>query len=388
MRSFGCAFFNIRGNKMNNTAPPKQYNNIKNGKIELLRFVFCVFVLLFHLNKFVLYLPETYFDLHLTFFKNGAIGVEFFFLVSGFLMAKSIYKKISESKTESQGKALSRDYLNFIKRKYLAIFPYHLVAFAITALIFVLLNRLEGAPLYKYLFGSLPDLLLIQMSGIKMFSPNSFEWYISSMLLAMVVLYPTCLRYYYRFTRFFAPVAALLILGGLQVMTSCLSGNIDDWIYVAFKTNFRAIAEIMLGTTAFEISRRLQKIEFSQKQLGALSALEVFSFAAVCFFTVSDWGYNYQAVFLIFIFVLVTLAFTRFSEKKSIFDNRLCYFLGSLSLPLYLAQAAAIYITLSLGEFPRNIYTLSFSLVLTLAFGLIVRSVGDKLNMGIKKLTC
>lgn len=371
---------------MNNTAPPKQYNNIKNGKIELLRFVFCVFVLLFHLNKFALHLPETYFDLHLTFFKNGAIGVEFFFMVSGFLMAKSIYKKISESKTESQGKALSRDYLNFIKRKYLAIFPYHIVAFVMATVIFVLTNRIQGAELYKYLFGSIPDLFLIQMSGIKVFSPNSFEWYISAMLLVMAIIYPLCRRYYYRFTRFFAPVTALFVLGALHTMSGKLSGNIDDWLYIAFKTNFRALAEIMLGTTAFEISRNLQKINFSAKIQGLFAAVEALCFAAVCFFVISDWGYNYQGVFLIFIFVLVTLAFTRFSNKKSAFDNRFCYFLGKLSLPLYLAQAAAIYAVMSFGEFSRNVFSLALSLGLTFVLGMITKFFGEKLMKIFKEL--
>lgn len=371
---------------MNNTAPPKQYNNIKNGKIELLRFVFCIFVLFFHLNKFVLHLPETYFDLHLTFFKNGAIGVEFFFVLSGFLMARSIYKKVSVSQIEMRGKELSRDYLNFIKRKYFAIFPYHFVAFAITALIFIKTNHIEGVRLYKYLFGSLPDLLLIQMSGVKMFSPNAFEWYISAMLLAMAIIYPICTRYYYRFTRFFAPVTALFLLGAMQVMSGKLSGNIDEWLYVAFKTNFRALAEIMLGATAFEISRNLQKINFGTKIRGAFAALEVFSFAAVSFFVVSDWEYDYQAIFLIFIFVLVTLAFTRFSDKKSVFDNRFCYFLGKLSLPLYLAQAAAIYVVMSFGEFSRNVFSLALSLGLTFVLGMITKFFGEKLMKIFKEL--
>ena len=72
----------------------------RNGKIEILRFVFCVLVLLFHAEGLVpggVKLPGFF-----SFFENGAIGVEFFFIVSGFFMAKSALKSPADEKLGSE----------------------------------------------------------------------------------------------------------------------------------------------------------------------------------------------------------------------------------------------------------------------------------------------
>ncbi len=60
----------------------------KNGKIELLRFVFALTVVIFHLNV-------DWYNHGLQLMYHGNMGVEFFFLVSGFLMARSIQQRIA-----------------------------------------------------------------------------------------------------------------------------------------------------------------------------------------------------------------------------------------------------------------------------------------------------
>ena len=72
----------------------------RNATIELMRFLFASSIILFHIagtlwdRKLILFSSE---EFKLTFFRNGYIGVEFFFLVSGFLMAKSIYRRQSQA---------------------------------------------------------------------------------------------------------------------------------------------------------------------------------------------------------------------------------------------------------------------------------------------------
>ena len=62
----------------------------KNGRVEFLRFIFALAILFFHIHKSfagddVIELGNT----GLNFFARGYIGVEFFFLVSGYLLAAS-----------------------------------------------------------------------------------------------------------------------------------------------------------------------------------------------------------------------------------------------------------------------------------------------------------
>lgn len=63
----------------------------KNTKIELLRFVFCIYVIGFHLNKYLIGKIDLSNGVKLDFFPHGAMAVEFFFFLSGALMAMSVY---------------------------------------------------------------------------------------------------------------------------------------------------------------------------------------------------------------------------------------------------------------------------------------------------------
>ena len=93
---------------MNNQTYKKQ----KNGSVEFLRFLFTSIIIFFHINldlwdqKKVIAVIG---DAPVTFFNHGNIGVEFFFLVTGWLMAKTIYSRYIQPKTschaESSGKA-------------------------------------------------------------------------------------------------------------------------------------------------------------------------------------------------------------------------------------------------------------------------------------------
>ena len=56
----------------------------KNGKIELIRFIFTMFIVFYHCQRH--YLKGVLYAGHFTFFARGYIGVEFFFLVTGFFM--------------------------------------------------------------------------------------------------------------------------------------------------------------------------------------------------------------------------------------------------------------------------------------------------------------
>lgn len=82
----------------------------RNATIELMRFLFASSIILFHIagtlwdRKLILFSGE---EFKLTLFRNGYIGVEFFFLVSGFLMAKSFLppgspKRASENSNRSR----------------------------------------------------------------------------------------------------------------------------------------------------------------------------------------------------------------------------------------------------------------------------------------------
>ncbi len=330
----------------------------KNGSVELLRFLFTSIIIFFHINldlwdqkKVVAVIG----DAPVTFFSHGNIGVEFFFLVTGWLMAKSIYsryvqpgdmlqntmqkntmqKNTLQKNTDGRDKGLFTETLQFVAHKARAIFPYYVLACALTPVIRVMTDRTLTA---DYFLNRLPSLFFLQRVGIgKPFI--GCTWYLSSMLLALFAAYPLCRRFYHVFTLLAAPVLCAVLLGAIIVLTGSL-GDIEDWFFFTYKTNVRAFAEISMGATAFEISRRIQGHvhSFAVRVLLSVTALACLglSLAYMC----SAMGGSYGLIVFYLLFVLVVIAFSGEGLlcRAGIFSHPPFTYLGKISLPMYVTQ--------------------------------------------------
>ena len=76
-------------------------------------------------------------NLTFRFFVHGAIGVEFFFLLSGLLMARHVDNLRKKKTKESLGEETSK----YVFKKYMSVFPYHILGFI---LIFILTLVVEN----------------------------------------------------------------------------------------------------------------------------------------------------------------------------------------------------------------------------------------------------
>ena len=319
---------------------------MRNGKIEFLRFVFSVFVLLFHCGKYLLP-PISYFKgLHLSLFGHGSIAVEFFFIVSGFLMAKSVYKRIG---SPVGGKALFTEYTAFMRKKYFSIFPMHCIAFVPAFVTAVLFYGFKGQQIFDYFLDSLPNLFLVEMTGLRFRDPNHFEWYISCMLLAMAVFYPLLRRFYHAFTRWFAPVFSLLLIGYLIKTTGSLSG-VTAWTGICYKSFLRALSEIALGTCCFECSQSIAAKEYTKKQKILLTVAEWVLYALLFTFSVLTFPIKYEGLIPFILVIALSLSFSGQTGVPERWNKRAIYFLGKLSLPIYLCQITALYLVRTYGK--------------------------------------
>ena len=339
----------------------------KNGKVELWRFIFSMMVLCFHVYK---YLPgERAYDgvVGLSFFSRGYIGVEFFFVLSGILMAYSVYNADERSRSLSLGRSTTQ----FLKRKISSLMPMHLAVFV---LLFAVLFFLNGWTLFgaaKVFLKSIPGLFFLQMSGIYGSYINHIEWYISVMLISMLILYPLLRKWYSSFTRIIAPITAIFILGYLSHTYNSL-GGVKVWTEFGSKAMLRGLSEIALGTVCFEASRCLSQKEFGAAGRALITAAEAVSLVAAIALCVVTRPAAYDFYALAFIAVALTCAFTGKAYGSGLFQNRFCAYLGKLSLPIYLVQLIPIklvpYFAASCSMEVQMLLTVIASLLLAAAF--------------------
>ena len=193
----------------------------KNNAIELLRFIYSMSVLGFHICKYLFGEPSLKKGIHFSMFPHGALGVEFFFILSGILMAASIDKEL-RNKDETED--LPKEEYNFMKKKIKAIFSYHVIAFIITYITYIAVNDSGIGESIKIFISSIPSFFLLQMSGLTIHNLNHIEWYISVMLLVMAIIYPFAKKYYNNFVKIFCPIMAILLLGYLQYNYQSITG--------------------------------------------------------------------------------------------------------------------------------------------------------------------
>lgn len=319
----------------------------RSGKIELLRFLFCMAVLLFHANKYFLDdISVKKDDLHPVLFVHGFIGVEFFFITSGYLMAKSALKKAAQNGGESD---LGVETTGFLLGKIKGIWSFHIMTFVTALLSYLWIHDLTPGRTVRTILSALPSLFLIQKTGFDMISPNHLEWYLSVMLLSMLMLYPVLRRYYSMFVRVIAPILFLGILGWMFQTYGSISG-VGVWTGLTYKSVLRGVAEICMGATAFEVTRRLGSASLSKNMKGLLTVIELGLTVGIFIFMNITLEYQYDFTCTFAIMLLVILAFSDQTYGSRLFNNKLFYFLGQYSLPIYLSQVTCINIVSRIGE--------------------------------------
>lgn len=302
----------------------------RNGKIELLRFLFAVAIVLYHCQKHYLDVDKSSF--HMAFFSCGYIGVEFFFLVAGFLMAKSIYKR-----TVIQDFDLGLETVQFTWRKIKAILPWHFTAFGIMFLAKVILDNYSLRDTLSYFLKTIPNLFLFSKTGFNFGNLNRVEWYITCMIFAMLILYPLCRKYYSMFVHVIAPVGGMFLLGYLAQNFGTFTDS-SRWNGLMFTCMIRAIAEIALGATAFEISRVIGEKKFTATERKLLTVGEVCGYLFIFAYVMSTMNRKYEIFAVLVLIISIALTFSGQVYGNALFNNKLCYFLGKASLPIYLSQ--------------------------------------------------
>lgn len=268
------------------------------------------------------------------FFVQGSLFVEFFFIVSGYLMALSASKKPS-AKTENLGSETA----SFVFKKIKTILPYYIfgsvatlaanIAYRGFAYIF------EPGKLLRVPF----TVLFLETSGIPAYNITGANWYLSAMFLSMLVLYPMLRKWNDLFIKVIAPVVSIMLYGYMLRHDGFLEGW-SIWYGYACKGILRAIAGISLGTVVFSASKWLETKEIEKGTSTVLSVLSTGSMLFSVFLLCRGFNKKSEAIIVLLFFVSATVIASRKANINAIFQNRFCVYLGKLSMAVFLTHPA------------------------------------------------
>ena len=301
-----------------------QRSQKRNGAIDFWKFVFCMIIAIYHGRYMGGSVPYALFK------DGGYLAVEFFFLVSGFLMAKSAKRAEETSRLQ-----LGTETAQFIWHKAKIILPYFIFAYIVGFAIRAYTAHSGAIDILNNGFQSIVQLLFLEMSGIEAFTAIGASWYISAMLISMLALYPLLRKNRNVFTWVIAPLLAIFILGYLSHEHGWLNETTKAWQLV-YPGLLRAVAELSLGCVCFGMCERLQRVQPKPAGRALLTAMEFLGYlvviAAMCFLNVGQRGF-------VLLFVLagcMTLSFSGLSNSAAWFRGRIFPWLGKMSLIVYL----------------------------------------------------
>ena len=340
----------------------------RNGEIELLRFIFCMLVVLFHCNKNIFHLlsPDNY---SFALSPRGYIGVEFFLMLSGYFMALGIDKK----KTSLP---LGTDTARYIWKKYFSIFWFHIIAFIALITVHTIVNK--DFSIDKIL-DVIPGALLITRTGIRFRDINGVEWYISAMILVMTAMYPVAKKHFEVYAKAIAPISAVLIYGWLVQKYQTISGT-TIWGPLGFRCMWRTAAGLNIGIFMYCCVRALKRYNFSDREKKTALITRIVLYVSVCLYAMCRSPNKYEIYAVIVIFIALTLSFAFPCENAKWLDSKAVAYLGKLSLPLYLNQNLAILLGKTLFIKQNNVILILLIVLMDFALSAICLWLGGILT--------
>lgn len=349
----------------------------KNGKIDFLKFLFAVVIVVHHGAKNVI-------DIKNPLYTGGSLAVEFFFIVSGYLLMASI------SRLPERTLPLGIETGKFMWRKFKGLYPEVAIAFVMG---FTLDLLFKDRGFWELWTMSFHNLFLLKMTGVGMVTINAQTWYLSSMLLCMMILFPLLRKYPRMMTNAILPLGAVLLLGYLCLNKAHPRDPSAVWKDFTYKGNIRAMAELSIGAFLYPLSQRLKQINFSTFSRILLSIAEWGCYVVVFLYmrnkTATRMDYYFIAVFA----VAILLSFSQQGIDSNWYQHRLFSFLGKFSFALYLSHHCwaihmkTLFPTLSNNRRFAVYFVTSFAAAAAIMIiSVLLRKLGKILKSPIRKL--
>lgn len=296
----------------------------RNGEIEWWRFIASLMIIDFHF-------PRPYL------FPGGRIGVEFFFLLSGYFLAASAMRKVTTA-GDASWHEINQETYSQLKHRVCAFFPETLIACMLALLVYIVAvhpNLHTLAPCAtSTIFG---DACFLGMSGLFNGGANGVTWYLSTLLMGVGLIYPIIRRCGIPPILF---IIGVLLLGALYINGSsfdCAGVKVNVGTY---KGNVRGVAEMLIGASLYPVIQTLSNATIGNVGKRILTLLKWgMCVCVLCYaYRTSFVGHNVGFALFVLCGILV-LSLSGHCVDTNWFQHKIFAFLGKFSLSLYLSHA-------------------------------------------------
>lgn len=351
---------------------PKQ-SKPRNNIVELFRFIYSLLVVGYHVQF-------SYSDEMIDFFENGALAVEFFFLLSGYFLARSLEKLGKDEQTSF----IKKVYL-FMKNKIDALLNVHFLSIIVVIIIILCCDIKSFKD--KFLPG-IPSIFFVQMIIVWSGDFNKAlivpEWYLSAMLICMLFMTPIFLL----LLKLLKGIYSTIILVGIILVITIITGFATSW---KFNENIvydmRAWGEMCVGMFSFYLSNYVKKKNCGNIMIFFFKFLELFGYGLPVIFGFLPISLSYQAYLMAITVVCEFCAvFITFAEKGNIIKNQKINsafgYLGAISLPIYLFHPVLItlidYINKNMPRWAKYLIVFPITIILSFLYKIIADCLNNK----------
>lgn len=293
----------------------------RNGEIDFWKLIFSLVVVSCHAENFI--------SSGTGYFKGGSIAVDFFFIISGVMMARSSFYK------PYQGE-LGKDTFNFIKKKIMGFMPHIWVAWFI-AFVVKHWGRFSIVTVAKDLFNSIGELCFTINAGYYGYLSNGATWYISAMLLLMIIIWPLMRKYGDTFFYLIAPVIVIFLMGYTYQNFMNLKSPLK-WLGFCMSSMLRGMMEICMGCIAFRVMSVLKKVSLTTFSKTLVTLFSWAGYLGVIVYSYNHDGSTADWTLVVIIWISIILTGSEQGISFNLFSHRFFQILGIYSFSLYLGH--------------------------------------------------